>query len=92
MKINRPELFKLYLDKVLEINKFSDNKSLFDTDEVINIVCDVLEKNPNLITLSLGGNLPDEGKLKEWLEDYCNKERDIILKELFHKEYTKNRK
>jgi hypothetical protein len=92
MKINRPELFKLYAEEINRISQFSDNKSAFEPDEVIKIVCDVLEKNPDLMTLVLGEPLPNEKKLIEWLEAYCKKESEIIINELFHKEYTKNTK
>jgi hypothetical protein len=50
IKINKEKLFKLYMDEVNRISDIFEDKSYFTPEELIGIVSEVLEKNPNLIT------------------------------------------
>lgn len=45
MKINREELYKLYMEKVDKICEIADWKSQFGPREIVDIISDVLEKN-----------------------------------------------
>jgi hypothetical protein len=50
IKINRKKLFRLYMDEVERISEIFEDKSHFTPEELIGIVSEVLEQNPNLIT------------------------------------------
>ena len=50
MKINRQELHFLYLKRVNEICDDLPDKSYFSIADVIEVVSDVLEENPGLIS------------------------------------------
>jgi hypothetical protein len=50
IKINREKLFKLYMKEVNRIADIFEDKSTFTPEELIVIVAQVLEDNPNLIT------------------------------------------
>jgi len=49
MKINKEELHKLYMQEVDAICEACDWKSKFSAEECVNIVSDILERNPELI-------------------------------------------
>ena len=48
--INREKLFELYMDEVHRISEELEDKSHFTPEELIDIVSNVLETNPKLIT------------------------------------------
>jgi len=48
--INREKLFELYMDEVNRISEELEDKSHFTPEELIDIVSNVLETNPKLIT------------------------------------------
>lgn len=50
MKINREELFKLYMKEVEDIVETCDWVTHFGPEDIVNIISSILEKNPNLIT------------------------------------------
>jgi len=49
MKINRKQLYKLYMKKVDEISETCDWKSEFGPEEIVGLISDILEENNNLI-------------------------------------------
>ena len=49
MKINKEELYKLYMQDVDEICEFCDWKTHFTAQECVEMVVNILEKNPELI-------------------------------------------
>ena len=50
MKINKEELYKLYMQEVEAICEVCDWKTSFSASECVNIVAYLLELNPELIT------------------------------------------
>ena len=50
IKVNREKLYKLYIKEVNRICDLFEDKSHFTPKELIGIVSEVLEKNPELIT------------------------------------------
>jgi hypothetical protein len=50
MKINKEELYKLYMKEVEAICEVCDWKTSFSAEECVNIVAYLLEENPELIT------------------------------------------
>jgi hypothetical protein len=52
MKINREELYKLYMKEVQEICDECDWVTHIGPAEIVNIISGLLEKNPDLIDLS----------------------------------------
>ena len=49
MKINKEELYKLYMQEVEAICEVCDWKTNFSAEECVNIVSHLLERNPDLI-------------------------------------------
>jgi hypothetical protein len=49
MKINRKQLHELYMEKIHEICDDLENKTNFAPNEIVCIICDVLESNQYLI-------------------------------------------
>lgn len=49
MKINKEELYKLYMQEVEAICEVCDWKTKFSAEECVNIVSYILEQNPELI-------------------------------------------
>lgn len=49
MKINRQQLFELYMKRVSEISEECDWKTHFTPEEIVGLICDILDKNSNLI-------------------------------------------
>jgi hypothetical protein len=49
MKINKEKLYKLYMEEIDHICEICDWKSSFDPEEIINIIGNIIEKNPNII-------------------------------------------
>jgi len=49
MKINRQELLFLYMAKVSEIANKCENKSIFEPQEIVGLICDILEENNSLV-------------------------------------------
>ena len=49
MKINRTKLYLLYMDRVAEISEACDWKSVFGPEEIVNLVADIIEYNPDLL-------------------------------------------
>ena len=49
MKINKEELYKLYMQEVEAICEACDWKTNFSAGECVNIVAYLIEKNPELI-------------------------------------------
>jgi hypothetical protein len=50
IKVNREKLYKLYIKEVNRICDLFEDKSHFTPKELIGIVSEVLEKNPEVIT------------------------------------------
>lgn len=50
IKVNREKLYKLYIKEVNRICDLFEDKSHFTPKELIGIVAEVMEKNPELIT------------------------------------------
>lgn len=49
MNIDREELFKIYMKKVHEIAEACDWKTSFGPEEIVGLIADILETNPELI-------------------------------------------
>ena len=49
MKINKDELFKLYMEWVEFISEECDWKTYFDPEEIVHSIAKNLENNPQLI-------------------------------------------
>lgn len=50
MEINREELFELYMKKVNQIAEDCDWVTSFGPEEIVNMIADILENNPHLIS------------------------------------------
>ena len=50
IKINKKELYSLYMEEVNRICDLFEDKSHFTPQELIGIVAEVLESNPEIIT------------------------------------------
>lgn len=61
MKINKEELFRLYMEQIDAICDVCDWKSTFGPAEIVGMICDILEKNPELEQKHELGS-PDETK------------------------------
>lgn len=57
MKINKEELYKLYMDWVHQVSEDCDWVTSFGPEEIVNAIGNILEKNPNLVKFS---NIEDE--------------------------------
>ncbi len=51
MKIDKKQLTKIYLEKVNEITEALENKSYFFPEEIVGIISDIIENNPELVTM-----------------------------------------
>jgi hypothetical protein len=49
MKINKDELYKLYMEKVNQIAEDCDWITSFGPEEIVNMIANILENNPQLI-------------------------------------------
>ncbi len=49
MKINRQELYKLYMDWVEEVADQCDWKTEFGPEEIVNAIASIIENNPSLL-------------------------------------------
>lgn len=49
MKIDNKKLHSLYMEEVRKICEICDWKTHFEPEEIVNIICEILEKNPKLI-------------------------------------------
>ena len=49
MEINKEELFKLYMEKVNQIAEDCDWVTSFGPEEIVNMIANILENNPQLI-------------------------------------------
>jgi len=49
MKINRDELYKLYMEWVNKVSEDSDWKTTFGPEEIVYSIANILETNPQLI-------------------------------------------
>jgi hypothetical protein len=49
MKINKEELYKLYMEKVDFICEECDWVTNFGSEEIVGIIASIIENNPNLI-------------------------------------------
>ncbi len=49
IEINKPELFKLYMQWVGEITEENDWKTSFGPEEIVYAIAAILENNPELI-------------------------------------------
>ena len=49
IKINKDLLLSLYIDKVNEIAEDLPEKTFFKIEEVVSIISDIIENNPNII-------------------------------------------
>ena len=49
MKIDKNELFKLYMEWVNEVTEECDWKTSFGPEEIIHSIATILEQNPQLI-------------------------------------------
>lgn len=50
MKINKDKLYKLYMDKVEAITEECDWVTHFGPKDIVGIISNILEQNPELIT------------------------------------------
>jgi len=48
MKINREELYKLYMEWVEQVTEECDWKTSFGPEEIVNAIAHILETNPHL--------------------------------------------
>jgi hypothetical protein len=48
MKINKEELYKLYMEWVDEVAEECDWKTTFGPEEIVEAIATILEKNPQL--------------------------------------------
>lgn len=51
MKINRKQLLNLYNERINIISDHLDWKTAFTKEEIVDIICDILQENPDLIDL-----------------------------------------
>lgn len=49
MKINKDELFKLYMKWVYEVAEECDWKTSFGPEEIVHSIANIIENNPQLI-------------------------------------------
>ena len=49
MKINKEELYKLYMEWVDDVCEVCDWKTSFDPEEIVYSIANILETNPQLI-------------------------------------------
>lgn len=49
MKINREKLINLYLQEIDRIIDHCESKTFFTAEECVNIVANIIEKNPELV-------------------------------------------
>ena len=49
MKINRDELFELYMEWVDQVSEECDWKTHFSPEEIVHAIAHILENNPDLI-------------------------------------------
>ena len=49
MEINKEELFKLYMEKVNQIAEDCDWVTSFGPEEIVDMIANILENNPQLI-------------------------------------------
>lgn len=70
MKIDRTNLFRLYMERVAHIAETCDWKTFLTSDEVVNILSDVIEENSGLIDRS--DECPHCGEKLRWDDQrYC---------------------
>ena len=70
LKINKQELYKLYMQEVNNIVDECDWVTHFTSEECVNIVSNILEKNTHLVTYSeVEQNIPWPKPLGEILKD-----------------------
>ena len=50
MKINQKKLYELYMAKIYQICEDLEDKSHFSVEEIIQIMSEILEKNPELLS------------------------------------------
>jgi len=50
IKINTQKLYKLYMAKINKIADDLPEKSTFEPREIVDIIAQIIEKNPDLIT------------------------------------------
>jgi hypothetical protein len=50
MTINKDELYRLYMEKVNRIAEDCDWVTSFGPEEIVNMIANILENNPQLIT------------------------------------------
>lgn len=48
MKINKEELFKLYMEWVNDVSEYCDWKTSFGPEEIVDSIVNILETNPQL--------------------------------------------
>ena len=48
MKINKEELYKLYMEWVDQVTEECDWKTSFGPEEIVNAIANILETNPQL--------------------------------------------
>ena len=68
MKINREELYKLYMQEVNNVAEVCDWKTHFTAEECVNMVSDILEKNTHLYS-EVEQNIPWSKPLGEVLKE-----------------------
>ena len=49
MKINKEELYKLYMEWVNEVSEECDWKTSFGPEEIVDSIVNIIENNPQLI-------------------------------------------
>jgi hypothetical protein len=50
MKINKEELYKLYMERVDDICEECDWVTHFGPEDIVRIISNIIENNPNLIS------------------------------------------
>ena len=48
MKIDKQKLYKLYMQEINRICDLCEDKSSFSPKEIVGIIAEIIEKNPNL--------------------------------------------
>ena len=72
MKINKEELYKLYMEWVNEVTEECDWKSTFGPEEIVNAISEILQNNPNLIKTTKPNNEQYNQIIDKAFSNYLN--------------------
>jgi hypothetical protein len=57
MKINKEELYKLYMEWVDQVTEECDWKTSFGPEEIVGLISEIIENNQDLINFEVENNL-----------------------------------